>query len=158
MKNLIIRATDLLIIESLRLLKRCFRLIGIPKIIYLAGPYTHDLYDVRVHRYFMLSEISAYLMEVGYIVFSPISHSHIISTYLDNSCDGSFWLLQDLPFLLISDMVVVAKMDGWQKSDGIKKEKKIANKFEIPVHYINPFTFLEQGRKKYKRRKNNGKI
>ena len=67
------------------------------KFIYLAIPYTwnHD-------KSFEIANImSAILMESGYTVFSPISHSHPISKHLTNFGDSNadFWLAQDLCIL-----------------------------------------------------------
>ena len=47
-----------------------------PKRIYLACPYWHEDPEMREERYQMVTSKTARLMELGYQVFSPITHSH----------------------------------------------------------------------------------
>jgi nucleoside 2-deoxyribosyltransferase len=46
------------------------------KKIYLAGPYSHWNPAVRAIRFHKLNEKAAELLNAGFLVFSPISHSH----------------------------------------------------------------------------------
>ena len=108
-------------------------------IIYLAAPYSHSDPKVRDSRFNAVNKKAAELMEKGHIVFSPISHSHSISKYVKNidACDNEFWLNQDFPFLDICDEMWVLKLDGWKKSDGIKKEISYAEYSGKPIRYIS---------------------
>ena len=106
------------------------------KIVYLCVPYSHEDESVRDYRANMADKMAAHLMEKGNIVFSPISHSHRIAPNLGNSNETDFWLKQDLPFLAIADEVVVLKLDGWDKSKGIKIELEHAQKRGIPIRWI----------------------
>lgn len=112
--------------------------------VYLAGPYSAVGFDqhsenakwLRDFRFKELNKKAAKLMEEGYLVFSPISHSHPIE--LDGMPDlksGGWWLRQDFPVLKNVDKVIVYMLPGWDKSYGVKKEIEYAEKLGIPVLY-----------------------
>ncbi len=46
--------------------------------IYLATPYTDFDPAVRAARFFAVNKVAAHLMKKGFLVFSPISHTHPI--------------------------------------------------------------------------------
>jgi hypothetical protein len=75
-------------------------------------------------------------MKQGHVVFSPISHSVPVDTFIDNG-DHDFWLNQDKWFLDRSDEVFVLCLDEWEKSYGIDWEIKRAIKKGIRVTYID---------------------
>ena len=106
------------------------------KKIYLASPYSHPNESVRKLRFELVCSYTAELMKSGYVVFSPIAHSHPISAYLDNPNDGNFYLKQDLEMLPLFDEMWVLTLDGWQDSRGIKKEMEFAEKNNIRVRLI----------------------
>jgi hypothetical protein len=41
-----------------------------------------------------------------------------------------------MEFLLRSDKLVVAQMEGWKESVGVQKEIKIARENDIPVEFL----------------------
>ena len=96
--------------------------------IYLACPYTHIDPKVRQKRFEQVNEVAGQLMKKGYIVFSPISHSHPISLTLNNSVDADFWLDQDKHFIDWCDELHILCLDGWQQSKGVSAEIKLAKK------------------------------
>jgi hypothetical protein len=83
-------------------------------------------------RYRKASEKAAHLMSLGYIVFSPISHSHKISKYVTDID----WIKQDLPFMAVCDELWIYCLWGWEKSDGIKREIKEATKLGKGIRYL----------------------
>ena len=106
--------------------------------VYLATPYSHE--DKMLHsiRFEQVSAKAAQLMEAGYKVFSPISHSHPISTYCkpeNNTHD--FWLRQDFWILELCDEMHILCLDGWRTSKGVDAEIVKANELGIPIvhHY-----------------------
>jgi hypothetical protein len=74
-------------------------------------------------------------MEKGYVVFSPIAHSHGISRFVKNH-DHDFWMDQDLPFLNHADKMIVLTLPGWEESRGIKQEIEWAKAKNIPIEYM----------------------
>lgn len=60
------------------------------EIIYLAIPYTWN----AMESFDVVNKVAGDLMKRGYIVFSPISHSHPISQHLGQNIqfDHDFWI------------------------------------------------------------------
>ena len=105
--------------------------------IYLAAPYTHTDQRVVKLRVHLADIFAGYLMEKGYCVFSPLSHSHPISMKMKrDSFDHDFWLKQDLPFLEWADLMVVMKLPGWKESKGIGVETQEAKKLNKPIRFV----------------------
>lgn len=72
-----------------------------PKRIYLAIPYTFN--PALSHQ--IANKVASDLMQKGYVVFSPISHSHHIADTLPDlvRTDADWWMTQDLPFVEWAD-------------------------------------------------------
>jgi len=94
--------------------------------IYLASPYSHPDPAVRQKRYEDVLEITAKLSKIGYVVFSPIVHSHPMSVHHDMPGDWAFWSKIDYKFIDACREIWVLDMDGWDKSVGIKAEMEYA--------------------------------
>ena len=106
------------------------------KRIYLCAPYSHPDPKVREARVDKADMMAAQLMEQGHVVFSPLSHSHRIAHYIDNHLDHDFWLNQDLSFIDWCDEVLVLKLDGYERSRGIRVEIDYAVQIGKPVKYL----------------------
>ena len=105
--------------------------------VYLACPYSHGSKYIRENRVSHVNKKAAELMMQGYLVFSPLSHSHPISKHCDiDPCDHDFWLQQDLWILDICDEFHILCLDGWAESKGIQTEKEYAEKLGKPIRYI----------------------
>lgn len=104
---------------------------------YLACPYSHHKEHVMTDRFEAINDAAGILIKEGYIVFSPISHSHPISLTMepDDKRDQELWLGQDEFFLSRSDVMIVATFPGWEQSAGVAYEIKFAKKYGIPVVY-----------------------
>lgn len=106
--------------------------------IYLAIPYTFN----AELSYNISNEVAAKLMGDGHVVFSPISHSHAIADYMDESLRYSqeFWMAQDLPLIEWCDKVVCVVIGefGYElidKSIGVQSELKEANKLNKQIEF-----------------------
>lgn len=75
-------------------------------------------------------------MELGFIVFAPIAHSHPIDTYANGAYSHNFWMVQDLAMLLRCDALVVHMLEGWDKSRGVKEEMDYAFANHIPIYFL----------------------
>lgn len=106
------------------------------RIIYLASPYSHSDKDVVEKRFAQVREITANLTKFGYIIFSPILHSHPLAVQHGLKGDWDFWKRIDEAFIKASGLLLVAKIDGWEQSKGVTAEIKIAEKHGIPVEYL----------------------
>lgn len=104
--------------------------------LYLASPYSHKDEAVRRARHIRVCRAAAKLIQNGHVVFSPIAHSHFITTFdLPNTTD--FWMMQDLPFLGAATKLYVLAIDGWKTSKGVKAEIQIMRGYGKPVIYID---------------------
>ena len=103
--------------------------------IYLAIPYTKIDKDLSFK---IANAVSARLMNKGYCVFSPISHSHIMAR--DNSLPVTwdFWKEIDTEFIKWADELWVVELDGWQDSTGVQAEIEIALSFKKTIVRVKP--------------------
>lgn len=108
--------------------------------IYIGAPYSHQDPTVRSLRHQLVNDYASRLIKQGRIVFSPLSHSHVIAFYLtEEEClDHELWMKQDLFFLEKSKEMHVLKLPGWERSKGLQREIKQADVWNISVKYINP--------------------
>ena len=93
-----------------------------PTKIYLATPYSRPDKNIELKRFEMVNKKAAGLMAAGYIVFSPISHSHPIAKSADIKTDWEFWKKQDFQCIEWADELWVLEVDGWDKSVGVLAE------------------------------------
>lgn len=115
--------------------------------VYLASPYTildtdglseQAIKNRRTRRFNEVCKKAAQLMEGGELVFCPIAHSHPIEVHgMETVHDGDFWLKQDFALLQFAKKLVVFKMDGWEQSNGVRREIEFAKELNIPVEYID---------------------
>jgi len=105
-------------------------------LVYLACPYSHPDPAVRFMRAQLASLTAAELMREGSPVFSPLSHSHMMSENGGLPDEWAFWERVDRPILRQCERMIVLKLDGWDKSVGVAAEIKIADELDIPIEYI----------------------
>lgn len=113
---------------------------------YLASPYSHTDPEVRQARFETVCKVALELMKKGEAIFCPIAHSHPIDV-LGEQGDHDFWMKQDIPILRHAAKMKVLKLEGWEKSRGIKQEIETAEKLFIPVYYITPSDVRSPGEK-----------
>lgn len=105
--------------------------------VYLAVPYMHDSSLVREYRFNAANKAAATLINEGYVVFSPISHSHPIA--VDGNIQGlgwETWERQDIAMLRLCKALFVLQLDGWDQSLGVQAEIKEAKRMGIPIYYL----------------------
>lgn len=110
------------------------------KRIYLACPYTHSDPVVMSERANLATQVAATLMEMGHLVFSPITQGHeICKCGIKHTFDR--WAEMDLSIIkLWATEVVVLKLAGYEHSVGVQKEVAFAKNLKKPVS-----EFLIQG-------------
>jgi hypothetical protein len=106
------------------------------KVIYLAGPYTHDDPMMREIRYHYLVKAEAHLLRQGNAVISPINMCHELGKIYGFSYGYEYWQSRDRSFLERCDELVVLKVDGWKESVGVTDEIFWAKQKEIPISFI----------------------
>lgn len=108
------------------------------KKIYLATPYSHKDSNIRFHRFAQVNKVAARLMAEGFLVFSPISHTHPIAIAGDLPKGWEFWHAYDRTFIEWADEVYVLKQQGWEESVGVAAEISIAKTLGKLVVFIEP--------------------
>ena len=103
------------------------------KVVYLAIPYT----GIESHSFEVANKVSGELMKRGYVVFSPISHSHTIAEMCEMPTDWGFWERQDREFIQRVDGLIVVCLDGWDRSRGVTAEIGFANDLDKRVRFFD---------------------
>lgn len=105
--------------------------VGPELVVYLASPYTHREPMVMERRYAAALEAAAALTRAGWIVYSPIVHSHPMRQFgLGGTWDD--WSRVDLAMLARCDVLGVLTIDGWMESVGVAAEVQAAEERGIP--------------------------
>lgn len=108
---------------------------------YTATPYSK--YPAGIEAAFQdAASLVGELLRQGLCVYSPIAHTHPVAVYGGiDPLDLSIWLPFDATMMAKSDALIVAMMQGWEASSGIRHEIEefvIAGK---PVFFLNVETF-----------------
>ena len=101
--------------------------------IYLASPFSHPEPQVRKERVAAIVKITASLIAEGHIVFSPVAYTAEIQKDGDPPAG---WYHFTIRQLAACTHLWVVKMDGWEKSEGIKKEIAFAMGRGMPIEYM----------------------
>lgn len=107
---------------------------------YLATPYTH--YKGGIEQAFIdASKLAARLFEAGIKIYSPIAHCHPIAIHggLD-PLNATMWIAFDEAIMSVSNVLIVAMMDGWDKSRGVLHEIEFFHARNKVVFGCNPET------------------
>ncbi len=105
--------------------------------IYLASPYWHTDPAVRNQRFRAACRATAQMIRQGITVFSPVVYGHaLVGEGLPG--DWSFWEGHDTDYLMLSDEVVVLQVDGWEESEGVREEVRLAAALGKAVSYADP--------------------
>ncbi len=112
------------------------------KIVYLAVPYMHEKKFIREFRAAVSDIIAAELMKEGFIVFAPISLCHHLAVKYGLPGNWEFWAEMDEEFVRASGKLLVITLKGWKESVGVNAEIKLAQKYGIPIDYIDPEPYI----------------
>jgi len=101
---------------------------------YLASPYMHDDMKIREQRFKEVAYIGAQIMASGDHVICPITMCHPMAMSLHFlPGDFKFWGEFDTNIISRCDYMVIAPLDGWLTSVGIRAEIKIAREFQKEI-------------------------
>lgn len=107
---------------------------------YLATPYTK--YRMGLDQAFQdAARIAAHLLAANIKIYSPIVHGHPLAMIgkLDPK-DHKIWLPFNEKMLALSDVLIVAHLEGWQESIGTAHEIKSFMDTERPIFDCDPRT------------------
>lgn len=108
------------------------------KLIYLAVPYWSKAKHVRWRRYWCATKLARKLLQLGYKVFSPVTHGHAIAeASVSKPVRGIDWLNQvDLPILYNCGLLLVLELPGHKSSQGLALEITVAVRECKPIRTI----------------------
>ena len=112
-----------------------------PNIIYLACPYTDPSLEVRERRFLAATEAAAKLIQKGYIVFSPVTMTHPIDRTLavgESTLGTEFWVSFDKAFMEVCSEMAILRVEGWDRSAGILREREFFESKGRRVWYLDP--------------------
>lgn len=107
---------------------------------YLGSPYSK--YPSGIEQAFKdISALAGRLLSEGVKCYSPIAHTHPIAIHGNlDPYDHKIWLPFDEAIMEKADGMIVAKMEGWDTSYGIKHEIEVFTKAGKPIFYLDPVT------------------
>lgn len=110
-------------------------------LIYVGTPYTR--YPAGIEAAFEgACKITARLLQEGLRVYSPIAHTHPIAIHGKiDPLDLNVWLPFDAAIMGKSDAMIVAQMDTWNQSTGVRHEVETFRAAGKPVFYLCPSTW-----------------
>lgn len=104
---------------------------------YLASPYTHPSPAVREQRYRDLQEYAGPLMASGQFIYAPILHTHHVAARYSLPVEFEWWERYNRAFIERSAGVIVADMNGWRESRGVRYEIALARSLSLPVWLLD---------------------
>lgn len=108
---------------------------------YLATPYTKYLGGDIERAFIDAAKLAALLLRAGVKVYSPITHTHPLAIHGNlDPLDHAIWMPFDQAMMEVSDVLLVAHMDGWQESYGIAEEIKVFEAAHKPIYDLDPKT------------------
>ena len=77
-------------------------------------------------------------MSDGHLVYSPICHTHSISTHSEYKIPyhWDYWQDSCRAFLSICSRILVLRLDGWERSIGVAAEIAIATEQGLLIEYM----------------------
>lgn len=108
------------------------------ELVYLATPYTRYPHGVG-QAFRAASKLAARLWWAGVRVHCPVVLGHPISVYGGiHPNNRTFWLQFNQPYIERCDVLAVARMEGWDTSEGIATELYEFRARGRPVYYLDP--------------------
>lgn len=107
---------------------------------YLATPYTK--YPGGIENAFRAAaHLAGRLLKSGVHVYSPIAHGHAIATHGElDPLDHAIWLPFDQLMMARCDTLIVARLESWADSFGMRAEIEYFVAAKKPVFDLDPAT------------------
>lgn len=101
--------------------------------IYIASPYTSPLHTIVEQRVAAVTAFTVSLVEQGIPAFSPIVYFHPIAKARRLPTDAEWWHTINMSFLRYAEAMFLLRLEGWERSQGVKIELAVAKIAKIPV-------------------------
>lgn len=107
-------------------------------LIYVGTPYSK--YPAGIEAAFVdACKLTARLLREGLKVYSPIAHTHPIAIHGEiDPYDHAVWLPFDGAMMEKSEAMIVAMMEGWETSYGVRHEIEVFAGAVKPVYFLEP--------------------
>lgn len=109
--------------------------------IYLASPYSHSDPEIVQWRFRQTETFVAEAMLNRHVIFSPIVHCHEIARQFKLPTDHKFWERYDFGILAAASSLWILQLPGWEESKGIRGERELCDKLNMPWRYVTPNHF-----------------
>lgn len=104
--------------------------------IYLASPYTGTKEEMQ-QRYETVLHVTATFIANKHWVYSPIVHCHEMAVRYSLPRDHTFWYEYDKNTIERADSVYVLQLPGWETSNGVRGEIKLAEAFRKLLFFVD---------------------
>jgi nucleoside 2-deoxyribosyltransferase len=119
---------------------------------YLATPYSKYPDGIEA-AYELAIKAASLLLDNGVDVYSPIVHTHPLSTTGGlGPRNHEFWLRADTPFMDAARGIIVLEADGWRNSFGVAYELGRFRGKDKPVVWMKPGVVPKQSIAVYENR------
>jgi hypothetical protein len=105
------------------------------KLIFISSPYSHEDEKIVEENYLKVARFAGLLCSMGEVVISPIVYGHTLVGHVRMPTDWMFWKNFCLILLEKCDEMIVYKMEGWDKSRGVREEIEFATNKGIKITY-----------------------
>lgn len=112
---------------------------------YLASPYSHADPAVVEQRFEAVCRAAGRFMAQGYLVYSPIAHTHPIAVRGALPTDWTYWERYDRHMIAACDTLGVLMLDGWEESRGVTAELAIAAELNKPIQHLSAWWARGEG-------------
>ena len=113
--------------------------IDLDGLVYLAAPYSDPSENKRNLRREVINQVTADLIKMGNVIFSPITHNAGLALIYDMPVNFSFWEEYDRLFVEKADTLVVLNLPGWKDSRGVTQEIAWAKEQTTPIVHLDPW-------------------
>lgn len=105
--------------------------------IYLASPYSHEDALIMKTRFLLAEQVTAFLMQKGEHVYSPIVHCHEIAQKYIMPTDFDYWRSYNFSMIRRCDAFAILTIDGWDRSKGVTGEGDFARECGLRFGYVD---------------------
>ena len=102
----------------------------------MASPYSDLNPAIEEQRFLDVCRKAGEIINLGLLVYSPITHCHPIAKIYDLPKDYKYWKKVNHEFIMWADEVWILMLPGWDYSAGIKDELRFADSFLKPVRFL----------------------
>lgn len=108
------------------------------KLVFISSPYSNPDENIKEENYKKVAKYATFLCKSGITAISPIVYGHeLLKNDKSMSSDWSFWENFCLNLMKKCDEIHVLKLNGWEKSVGVREEIEFANTQNINIVYVD---------------------